>query len=123
MMTGDRYLPALNRGLRVFFSEFVRVSLSRPGQALFFLKVLRWQRQAARRRARRAAAGLHVPPIVIFSITDRCNLHCQGCYQQAIRRADGGARPTSSARRSCATSSPRRTRSASPSSSSPAGSR
>ena len=26
----------LNRGLRIFFSEFVRVSLARPAQALFF---------------------------------------------------------------------------------------
>ena len=86
MSANERYVPALNRGLRVFFSEFVRVSLPRPGQALFFGRtVLRWQRQAARRRARQAAEGLHVPPIAIFSITNRCNLRCKGCYAQAIR--------------------------------------
>ena len=26
-----------------------------------------------------------MPPIMIFSITNRCNLHCKGCYAQAIR--------------------------------------
>jgi MoaA/NifB/PqqE/SkfB family radical SAM enzyme len=75
----------LNRGLRVFFSEFVRVSLRHPSQALFFARTLVWQGQAARRRAREARAGLTVPPIAIFSITNKCNLRCKGCYAQAIR--------------------------------------
>jgi MoaA/NifB/PqqE/SkfB family radical SAM enzyme len=79
------YIGPLNRGLRVFFSEFVRVSLSSPGRAWYFLKVLAWQIQAARLRSRWARAGLHVPPIAIFSITNRCNLRCKGCYAQAIR--------------------------------------
>jgi MoaA/NifB/PqqE/SkfB family radical SAM enzyme len=76
---------ALNRGLRIFFSEFVRVSLSRPSRALFFARTILWQRRAARARSARAAEGLTVPPIAIFSITNRCNLRCKGCYAQAIR--------------------------------------
>jgi MoaA/NifB/PqqE/SkfB family radical SAM enzyme len=32
-----------------------------------------------------AREGLHVPPIAIFSVTNRCNLRCKGCYAQAIR--------------------------------------
>jgi len=45
-----------------------------------------WQAQAARRRTRAAREdGTHVPPIAIFSITNRCNLRCKGCYAQAIR--------------------------------------
>ena len=62
----------LNKGLRIFFSEFVRVSLSRPSQALFFARTVLWQGRAARLRARNAAEGLQVPPIVIFSITNGC---------------------------------------------------
>jgi hypothetical protein len=62
----------LNLGLRIFFSEFVRVSLSRPSQALFFGRTILWQREAARLRARHAAEGLTVPPIAIFSITNGC---------------------------------------------------
>ena len=63
----------LNLGLRIFFSEFVRVSLSRPSQALFFARTVLWQGRAARRRARVAREGVHVPPIVIFSITNGCS--------------------------------------------------
>lgn len=75
----------LNGGLRIFFAEFVRVSLRRPSQAAFFARTVLWQGRAARRRAREARGGLHVPPIAIFSITNRCNLRCKGCYAQAIR--------------------------------------
>ena len=75
----------LNQGLRIFFSEFVRVSLAHPSQALFFARTVLWQGAAARRRARCAREGLTVPPIAIFSITNRCNLRCKGCYAQAIR--------------------------------------
>jgi MoaA/NifB/PqqE/SkfB family radical SAM enzyme len=80
------YTTILNRGIRIFFSEFVRVSLARPAQALFYARTLLWQLQASRRRARLARQGLHVPPIAIFSVTDRCNLRCKGCYAQAIRQ-------------------------------------
>ena len=62
----------LNLGLRIFFSEFVRVSLRHPSQALFFARTVLWQAGAARRRARVAAEGITVPPIAIFSITNKC---------------------------------------------------
>ena len=63
----------LNLGLRIFFFEFVRVSLRHPSQALFFARTVLWQAGAARRRARVAAEGITVPPIAIFSITNRCS--------------------------------------------------
>jgi hypothetical protein len=59
----------LNLGLRIFFSEFVRVSLRRPSQALFFARTVLWQGGAARRPARYAREGVTVPPIATFSIT------------------------------------------------------
>ena len=75
----------LNSGLRIFFSEFVRVSLRHPSQAAFFARTVLWQGRAARRRAAQSKTGLTVPPIAIFSITNGCNLRCKGCYAQAIR--------------------------------------
>jgi hypothetical protein len=71
----------LNQGLRIFFSEFVRVSLRHPSQAAFFARTILWQGRAARRRARVDAEGIVVPPIAIFSITNGCNLRCK--VQQA----------------------------------------
>jgi len=68
----NSFIPGLNRGIRIFFSEFVRVSLARPAHALFFGRTVLRQLGAARRRARLAKEGLHVPPIAIFSITNGC---------------------------------------------------
>jgi hypothetical protein len=79
MDSTKRSASTLNRGFRIFFSEFVRVSLSRPSQALFFARTVLWQGRAARLRARMAAEGLTVPPIAIFSITNGCNLTLEGC--------------------------------------------
>lgn len=75
----------IDKSLRSFFAEIARVSLARPSQAMFFGRTVLRQIKAARVRSRLAQYGLLVPPIVIFSITSRCNLHCRGCYAQAIR--------------------------------------
>ena len=64
----------LNQDLRIFFSEFVRVSLRLLSPALFFARTVLWQGRAARLRARMAREGLTVPPFAIFSITNGCNL-------------------------------------------------
>lgn len=61
------------------------MSLGRPAQVAFFAWTVLWQSSAARLRSAWAAEGLTVPPIVIFSITNGCNLRCKGCYAQAIR--------------------------------------
>ncbi|MFH1383291.1 MAG: radical SAM protein [Chloroflexota bacterium] len=73
----------LNRSLKIFFKDALRVSITRPAQAFFFFRTVRWQQRAARTRAAWAGQGTHVPPIMIFSITNRCNLHCKGCYHHA----------------------------------------
>jgi MoaA/NifB/PqqE/SkfB family radical SAM enzyme len=59
--------------------------LSDPAQAVFFFKTLNWQRQAARIRQNWERQGIHVPPILVFSVTSKCNLHCKGCYHQTLR--------------------------------------
>ncbi len=81
---GD-FRQVLNDSLRVFFKDALRVTLRNPSQAYFFLRTIRWQRKAARVRSEWERRGTHVPPILIFSITNRCNLHCKGCYHQALR--------------------------------------
>jgi MoaA/NifB/PqqE/SkfB family radical SAM enzyme len=75
----------LNDTLKVFFKDAVKVSIRHPSQALFFIKTLQYQKQASKRRERWEQKGTHVPPIMIFSITHKCNLNCKGCYEKAIR--------------------------------------
>jgi MoaA/NifB/PqqE/SkfB family radical SAM enzyme len=80
-----KYTNPLNKALRIFFKEAVRVSVKNPTQAYYFFQVVRNQQRSSSVRAKWEKEGLHVPPIMIFSITNRCNLHCKGCYHQALR--------------------------------------
>ena len=71
-----------------FFWRGVFVSLGRPRQAWRFLRTVRWQAAAAKTRKSWRERGVRVPPIIIFSITHRCNLSCAGCYAQSILGGD-----------------------------------
>jgi MoaA/NifB/PqqE/SkfB family radical SAM enzyme len=79
------YINPLNKALRIFFKNAVTVSLKNPAQALYFLRTVRNQQRSRGIRANWKKQGLHVPPIMILSITNRCNLHCRGCYHHALR--------------------------------------
>ncbi|UCH50747.1 MAG: radical SAM protein, partial [Chloroflexota bacterium] len=84
---GRNFGKVLNESLSVFFKDALRVTLKDPKQAYFFLRTARWQQKAARVRAKLEREGIHVPPIMIFSITNMCNLHCKGCYNQTLQRS------------------------------------
>ncbi len=74
----------LNKSLLVFFKDAVRVAIKNPAQAWTFVRTLKWLRQAAKMRAYWKEQDVPVPPIIIFSITNECNLECEGCYAQAL---------------------------------------
>lgn len=82
---GLEFRKILNKSLEVFFKDALRVALTNPLQAYHFVKTVRWQKKASRIRAEWMRQGIHVPPILIFSITNQCNLHCKGCYHWALR--------------------------------------
>jgi MoaA/NifB/PqqE/SkfB family radical SAM enzyme len=79
------YTALLNKSLSVFFKQAVSISAKNPSQALNFIQTVNNQQKAARVRAGWEKQGLQVPPMMIMSITNRCNLHCRGCYHQALR--------------------------------------
>ncbi|MDH4217352.1 MAG: radical SAM protein [Candidatus Aminicenantes bacterium] len=82
-----RFRKILNESLKIFFKDALKTTLQNPIQAYYFLRTIRWQKKAARVRSSWEQQGIHVPPIMIFSITNRCNLHCKGCYNQALRQS------------------------------------
>jgi MoaA/NifB/PqqE/SkfB family radical SAM enzyme len=86
-ISDSEFSGILDDSLRVFFKDALKIALTNPSQAYFFLRTLRWQKKAASLRASWEHQGIHVPPIMIFSITNRCNLSCKGCYHQAIRKS------------------------------------
>lgn len=70
----------------IFLKDALRTAIAHPSQVTFFVRTLRWQRKAAKIRQKLEAAGVHVPPILIFSVTHQCNLNCDGCYHHALRQ-------------------------------------
>ena len=80
---GINYDRLLNESLRIFFKDALRITLRNPSQAYFFYRTIRWQKKAARVRLNWEKQDIPVPPIIIFSITNRCNLQCKGCYAQS----------------------------------------
>jgi len=80
----QHFRSALNKALKIFFKDAVRISLTNPSQAYFFYKTVRRQQKAARLRKQWERRGVVVPPVLIFSITTKCNLQCDYCYAQAL---------------------------------------
>ncbi len=80
------FRKVLNQSLKIFFKDALKVSLKNPKHALFFFRTVKWQKKAAQVRSLQEQEGIHVPPIMIFSITNECNLQCTGCYHKALAR-------------------------------------
>ncbi|MFC1948151.1 radical SAM protein [Chloroflexota bacterium] len=85
--TSGNLLKVLNDSLNIFLKDAVRVAITRPSQAYHFFKIIRWQKQAAKTRSGWEEKGVHIPPIIIYSITNRCNLNCKGCFHWALHEA------------------------------------
>jgi MoaA/NifB/PqqE/SkfB family radical SAM enzyme len=83
------FAKLLSSLLRIFFWDALRISIRNPARALFFLRTVGRQRKAAGIRSRLRQQGFHVPPMALFSVTNKCNLHCKGCYSWALHKSKG----------------------------------
>jgi MoaA/NifB/PqqE/SkfB family radical SAM enzyme len=91
---GRRFSRAvLDRSLVVFFFNALRTSLGNPAAARSFARTIVWMARSSRIRRKLSRGGVRVPPIIIYSITRRCNLGCDGCYSAALGRMDGDELP------------------------------
>jgi MoaA/NifB/PqqE/SkfB family radical SAM enzyme len=87
-VSGDSaYIDVFNREIRDAFQDALKSVLRHPSLALFFARTATAQRRAAVRRLAWEKRGVHVPPLLIASITGRCNLKCRGCYARGSRWA------------------------------------
>jgi len=88
MMTGPAGYPAADNQYREMFnatiaetlSQAVRIIAGEPSLVIPGTVILHHQRKAAAVRRQHEREGLLVPPVMIVSITSRCNLACAGCY-------------------------------------------
>ena len=82
-------MKTFDTSIRGFCRDLARVSSGERGLALHFVHTALKQRDAAARRRRSAKAGVQVPPLMILSVTRRCNLRCAGCFVQEHARPAG----------------------------------
>lgn len=70
--------------IRDLFADALRRVVREPRTAAAFARIAAHQAAARRRRSSAVARGIPAPAMMIVSVTQRCNLHCAGCYAQAL---------------------------------------
>ena len=73
----------MNNGVRKFTKSLLKSTFRNPRAAIFMLKMQNVVTNAQRKRERYEREGTHVPAFLISSITEKCNLFCQGCYARS----------------------------------------
>jgi len=89
-MTTKNFEPnKLNKNLNIFFTDALKVAVKNPVQAYYFFRSIRWMKKASRIRSVMKEQNIEVPPIIIFSVTNECNLECKGCYAHFLHKSNG----------------------------------
>lgn len=83
MISGFDLDQYLTEGVELIVKDALSASLKNPKETAFLLSFALAGKRAAATRKRYASAGKHIPSFLIASITNRCNLHCAGCYARA----------------------------------------
>jgi MoaA/NifB/PqqE/SkfB family radical SAM enzyme len=78
-----------DRNILGFFSKVLASRCLSSAFGLEAIAGLAFLRRQALRRISWARRGRTVPPILIASLTRRCNLDCVGCYSKALRPGEG----------------------------------
>jgi len=78
--SNNQYRETFNTTIGETLSQAVRIIAGEPALVIPGTIILHHQRKAAAVRKQHEGEGLLVPPVMIVSITSRCNLACAGCY-------------------------------------------
>lgn len=81
--TDKEYLEILQDDILNLFYEAVDSNLLNLKYCGFYIKTMNSQQRASEIRQHRIDEGLPAPPIMVCSVTSRCNLYCPGCYLNA----------------------------------------
>jgi len=74
------YKNLFNHEIRKLFSKSLFLSIKNRYSFVFFIRFLKTLSSDSGVRAKYWNRGIEVPPLIIFSITGKCNLNCKGCY-------------------------------------------
>ena len=84
------YTDWFNEHFNIGLKQVLKFSLNYPRMAWFMAgKIVRFY-FAGKRRQRWSDKGVQVPPMLIYSVTNRCNLDCAGCYAKLLHAPQKG---------------------------------
>ncbi len=83
MEPGIQIEEYLSNGVEKIIKGILKASFTNPKASMFMAKYIVSSKKAREKRRTAEMAGEHIPPFLIASITDQCNLHCKGCYARA----------------------------------------
>lgn len=73
----------LSNGVERIVNGILKASIHNPRESLFMVQYAAASRKARGKRKTFEEKGEHIPPFLIASITEQCNLQCKGCYSKA----------------------------------------
>ena len=85
-MKNQNYVKRLNKDILVLAKHYLKLHGFNMSLLPSLWNLYRNQREALKKRKDWQQKGVHVPPFMIFSVTNSCNLNCVGCYQKAQGR-------------------------------------
>lgn len=66
------------------FKKAIAIMIKHPSKLFFFISAFIYQYRAKARRKQLLDESVEVPPLLIISITNECNLNCSGCYSKHL---------------------------------------
>ena len=94
-MNNTKHVNLFAGDIRVSLKTAASILSSYPASAAALTKIAKSLYTAERRRAKNAENGTDIPPLIIISTTEECNLSCKGCYACEQNRKTSGALPDS----------------------------
>lgn len=73
----------LSNGVENIVKNIVKATLKNPQASIFLMQYAKDSKKSRKLRQLAEQNGEHIPPFLIASITNQCNLHCKGCYARA----------------------------------------
>lgn len=80
----------MSNGIDNIVKCIARASLKNPKESAFIMKYAQISLKARKKRNLYESKGQNIPPFLISSITNSCNLFCKGCYARANKSCNDG---------------------------------
>ena len=82
----DTITTYFNLSFELGLKQIVSFSLNNPRLAFSAARLYLAYRRAEKKRDKYAKQGVQIPPMIIFSVTNDCNLDCVGCYAKILHQ-------------------------------------